>query len=430
MIRHSQHALMNGALELFSMSVNLILIISFLTTDWHDKEGLHRKSFLTMLISSAVMQLGDGLCYIMMQSEGTAFYRACQITSFVSFFLFMFQYYLYLYTYIRQRDRIHPSALYLCGFLSIFGALFWVRSAFSGQILSFQGDFYVRGPLYWYGQMTGGLILLLAILTFARHRRAVPVKDLLIFAAYLVLPVCGAFLHYIVPEIMLLYPSVTLALVIVYVMMNTRDESELRSRAEEDRQRILISRMQPDILLTSIADIRRTLRTDREVARQSVDVFSSYLRENVDALSRDTLVKMNGEIAHLKNFLFLAVRHYGDRLKVCYEIGPSGFSIPASVLQALAEDVVLYVMDKRPEGSQAVITVRTSEPEGKNCYDVELAWTYEPEPDQFEAEDPGGIYSHQACSNLQKIRDTLSKADDAELTAESGRIVISLRRRA
>jgi len=126
---------------------------------------------------------------------------------------------------------------------------------------------------------------------------------------------------------------------------------------------IMLSQIQPHFLYNSLTAIRELCHIDIEKAIETVDEFSSYLRGNLDSLVIKEPILFERELQHVKTYLSIEKKRFGDRLRIIYDIEASNFLIPALTLQPIVENAVKHGVTKRVEGGTVLIKAEESETE-------------------------------------------------------------------
>jgi len=140
-----------------------------------------------------------------------------------------------------------------------------------------------------------------------------------------------------------------------------RKINQLELELMESNISIMLSQIQPHFLYNSLSAIRELCRIDPETAVEAVDEFASYLRGNLDALVIKEPIQFENELRHVKTYLSLEKKRFGDKLNIVYDIRAENFLIPALTLQPIVENAVRHGVTKREEGG--TVTVKSEESE-------------------------------------------------------------------
>lgn len=150
---------------------------------------------------------------------------------------------------------------------------------------------------------------------------------------------------------------------VVYGMKRRSDEAvesqALEKRVLESQTAVMLSQIQPHFLFNILVAIQQLCLKDPEEASRAIAGFAHYLRGNLDSLSGARLIPLERELEHVKAYLTLEeIRN--PALRVRYEIGVSGFSLPPLSVQPLVENAVRHGVARRA-GGKGTVTIRTGE---------------------------------------------------------------------
>lgn len=211
---------------------------------------------------------------------------------------------------------------------------------------------YRRGP--WYPVLLIPPILMMAVNLFLLWKRRKDLSRLQIFAfgSYMLIPAISMvfqMLFYGVYAIVL--GSSIAALVMLMFILNDQAERYYRQEAENSmlRTEIMLSQIQPHFLFNMLGTISH-LCTGAPEAKKAVQMFSRYLRGNIDVLSMESLIPFSREMEHTMLYLELEKLRFGDSLQVSCDLQSTEFLIPTLTLQPLAENAVRYGVRGNADG--------------------------------------------------------------------------------
>ena len=142
---------------------------------------------------------------------------------------------------------------------------------------------------------------------------------------------------------------------------NEKQIDELENELIQNQISIMLSQIQPHFLYNSLTAIRELCLIDPKKAYETVDEFSTYLRGNLDSLSIKKPIPFEKELSHVKTYLSLEKKRFGDNLNIVYDINAFYFTIPALTLQPIVENAVRHGVTKREDGG--TVTISTDETE-------------------------------------------------------------------
>lgn len=117
-----------------------------------------------------------------------------------------------------------------------------------------------------------------------------------------------------------------------------------------ERTAILVSQIQPHFLFNSLIAIKLLCLQDAREAAEALDHFAGYLKGSMNSLKEKNCIRFESELNHVKNYLYLEQKRFGERLKVVYAIEEDDFHIPALTVQPMVENAVRHGICKKVEG--------------------------------------------------------------------------------
>ncbi|HWR22290.1 MAG TPA: histidine kinase [Feifaniaceae bacterium] len=158
---------------------------------------------------------------------------------------------------------------------------------------------------------------------------------------------------------------------------------------------IMLSQIQPHFLYNTLTTIRQLCELDPKEAKDAIGDFSRFLRANMESLTNKAPIPFEQEMSHVRHYLNLERRRFGERLQVEYEIMAQDFSIPPLTLQPIAENAVRHGILRREVGG----TVKICSEETDTSYVV----TVSDDGVGFSSlPDEAGSRSHVGIANVRK----------------------------
>lgn len=140
---------------------------------------------------------------------------------------------------------------------------------------------------------------------------------------------------------------------IIMIMDYKEQEKKLEEQEEElasGRIAVLLSQIQPHFIFNSLSVIETLCRKDTDEAVEALEHFSGYLRESMGALTERKQILFEHELHHVKNYLYMEQKRFGERLQVVYDIQETVFFIPVLTVQPMVENAVRHGICKKIEG--------------------------------------------------------------------------------
>ena len=188
----------------------------------------------------------------------------------------------------------------------------------------------------------------------------------------------------------------------------TRAEN-LEKELAESRISIMLSQLQPHFMYNVLNSIYYLCKRSPEDAREMVDKFSEYLRNNMSFLEKKELIPFGEEYQHVQAYLELERLRFPDTLKVVCDIETMRFRLPPLTVQPLVENAVRHGVTKKKGGGTVTISVR----EAANSFLVKVEDTgcgFDPEHYM----DDGRVHI-----GIRNVRERLDRIVGGTLTIES-----------
>ena len=121
----------------------------------------------------------------------------------------------------------------------------------------------------------------------------------------------------------------------------------------------LESQLNPHFLFNALNTVRALVADDPDEARRAVTLLSSLLRQTL-ATVRSATHSLADELEVVETYLALEALRFGDRLRVEVEAEPDalGLTVPALLVQTLAENAVKHGVARRRDGGTVAVTAR------------------------------------------------------------------------
>jgi LytS/YehU family sensor histidine kinase len=138
--------------------------------------------------------------------------------------------------------------------------------------------------------------------------------------------------------------------------MNYRSRmQEQEVKLAEERMFIMLSQIQPHFIFNVLGSIYHLCDQNPTLAKEAIDQFSTYLRGNLEALSKKNLVSFEEEFKHVSIYLALEKMRFADELDIKYDIQAKDFFVPALSIQPLVENAVKHGIGAKIEGGSVTI---------------------------------------------------------------------------
>lgn len=235
-------------------------------------------------------------------------------------------------------DKICIVALYITVALDIlnwkFGYMFTVSAA--GEYID--SDFEFVGDLAIVVVLATSLAAILQAKDRSHNERFV----LLSFGIF---PTIAYMIGSLTQEYLWIEPAYLLSVMLIYIRIFTTRAKKLAEQKvmlNKQSTALMISQIQPHFLYNVLTTISNLCVTDPEEAEETTVLFSQYLRTNLDSLRNDEPVPFSVELGHIRTYVELEKKRFGDILNVEYAISAQGFNVPSLGLQPIVENSIKH----------------------------------------------------------------------------------------
>ncbi|MBC2889044.1 sensor histidine kinase [Gordonibacter massiliensis (ex Traore et al. 2017)] len=366
----------NVELEVFGGVLSLVLAVCLLVM--RRRGGRLHLLLLAAFLCGAGSQLFDAAAWLVEGDSGPfagAVMRAAVLATFLLDYAQLAVLAQYVASYLAERDRRVPPFLAWVGWgaAAVMAALV-AFNAFVPVFYSFDANNVYLETDLWAVLSEGVMVafLTVGVICVVRSRKSLEPYALGVLVTSLGVILVAYAAQLFAGGIMLTYLAVTLATVLLYLgvqMEQAHAFQEQRLALERSRTDLMISQIQPHFLYNVLTVVHDLVDVDAREAQRAIREFSAYLRANMDALSQAEPVPFAKELEHVRTYVALEQRRFGDRLRWDEDVRTTTFSMPALTVQPLVENAVRHGVTKRREGG----TVRLSTCEVPGGFAVSVA---------------------------------------------------------
>ena len=340
-----------------------------------------RKWIISMEVSCAFLLLCDAMAWGFRGGEGKIAYVMVRVSNFFVFalsdvLLYLFHGYVccYLFGHKKKenaskinRDGIQPAfrikAVYI---IAITGVILSVVSQFTHLYYRIDADNYShRNPAYIISLLLPltGMVLDLSLLT--EYRKKISRQIFISMLSYIALPLAAALITAFYYGISLINLAICISMILMFVAAMAEQNQSLAAREKEAadlRISLMLSQIAPHFIYNTLNSIQNMCDTNPAMAKETLGEFAEYLRGNLDALSEKGMVPFEQELNHIKCYLSIEKKRFGNRLQVAYDIQDTDFLLPALTVQPLVENAVKHGICKKEEGG--IVKISTERGDG------------------------------------------------------------------
>lgn len=238
-----------------------------------------------------------------------------------------------------------------------------IAAQFSRSIYYFTPDnVYHRGPCYPVLLLPPVLLMLGNLAGVLRRRDVLSRRQLTGILIYILLPLCSMLVQMVWYGLLLIVigTSVSAFFLLFFILL---DQMERYKAQQEENLRqqtsILVLQMRPHFIYNTMTSIYYLCGQDAKKAQAVILDFTSYLRQNFTAITKEECIPFSEELEHARAYLAVAKARYEDQLYVEFDTPFTAFRLPPLTLQPLVENAVKHGLS--PELDPLYLSVRTCE---------------------------------------------------------------------
>lgn len=258
----------------------------------------------------------------------------------------------------------------IMGFIA---GLLVIISQFTNLYYSFDSaNFYSREKWHCICLLLGLTQIFIIFSLVLQFRKKMSKRLFFAITVYVALPILASIVLLFYYGLSLVNYAIWVSMVLLFIEyeyeeteMNRKNEKELF----EATIQIMLSQLGPHFIFNALTAIKYLCRTSPEDAIETVECFANYLRGNLDAISGRKTIRFEEELEHIKQYIYIEQKRFGNRVSIIYDLECTEFEIPTLVLQPLVENAVKHGITKRERGG--IITISSRREEG--YYSIKVA---------------------------------------------------------
>lgn len=350
------------AIDVMGMLVGNVLILGLIAEDREDK--INRAMF-RLVFTLIILFFTDLLSSYMEGNPNLVLeIKLVNTSAFVLENILSYCYWSYISKELKLEGKFYRMIDGFClGVLGItavsdlfnwkFGYYFTITSA---------GE-YVDAPLEYVGDLAIIAIFIIALIVIIRNKET-SIKEKLILLSFESFPVAAYIIGGITQEYAWTFPAYLLSVLLIYIRIFSKRGKKLAEQQvllTKQSTALMISQIQPHFLYNVLTTISNLCATDPEEAEETTVLFSQYLRTNLDSLRNEDAVPFSMELGHIKTYVELEKKRFGDKLNVEYDIREVNFKVPSLGLQPIVENSIKHgIRGKNAPGHIKISTEKTN----------------------------------------------------------------------
>lgn len=338
-----------------------------------------KRWMILMQLSCAVLLLNDALAWGFRGGQGTVAYYMVRISNFVVFLysdvlFYLFHRYMCECLFGKQKKGGKRDVRIIAGSLiAIVGMVLVVISQFTGLYYRFDAhNFYHRNPTYYISFLIPMAGMLIDLTLLIQYRKNISQQMFVSMVSYIALPFAGVIVQTFYYGVSLINIAISISMILMFIVAMVEQNQMLAMREKEAadlRISLMLSQIAPHFIYNTLTTIQGLCDKDPALAKETTGQFAKYLRGNLDSLSQNENIPFSRELEHVKCYLSIEKKRFGDRVNVVYDIEEDGFMIPALTLQPIVENAVKHGLCKKDGGG--TVWIHAYETDGTNQIVVE-----------------------------------------------------------
>ena len=272
---------------------------------------------------------------------------------------------------------VKPGGKYLAAWaLTGINAAVYMTAFFSGITFRYSSDaerggHFIAGPLHHTCTVVSALLLAwLFILTMRQFRMRtkreswIPIFVTAVIAGAAAMDFTVAFSE---QPVSFLTIAIVISCVFYYIWLHLQfvREHEDGLRAEQ-RIQLMKTQISPHFLFNTLNTIRAVYSMDPPLADRTLEKFSKYLRQNLDALEQPDLIPFAQEMEHTRLYADIEMLRF-PYIRMEYRIQDEDFVLPGLTVQPLVENAICHGVRNREEG---IVSVSSRREEGFHVVEI------------------------------------------------------------
>ena len=338
-----------------------------------------KRWMILMQLSCAVLLLNDALAWGFRGGQGTVAYYMVRISNFIVFLysdvlFYLFHRYMCECLFGKQKKGGKRDVRIITGSLiAIVGMVLVVISQFTGLYYRFDAhNFYHRNPTYYISFLIPMAGMLIDLTLLIQYRKNISQQMFVSMVSYIALPFVGVVVQTFYYGVSLINIAISISMILMFIVAMVEQNQMLAMREKEAadlRISLMLSQIAPHFIYNTLTTIQGLCDKDPALAKETTGQFAKYLRGNLDSLSQNENIPFSRELEHVKCYLSIEKKRFGDRVNVVYDIEEDGFMIPALTLQPIVENAVKHGLCKKDGGG--TVWIHAYETDGINQIVIE-----------------------------------------------------------
>ena len=346
------------AIDNMGMLIGDILLIGIFAGKNYDK---HNTAMFRMIFSLSALFFFDILTSFM---EGKSRYVVgiIIVNTIAIIFedLLAYTYWTYIRAELQLKDKFVKYADKTALIVTIVSIIFSIVNIRLGIFYTVtEAGEYVDSPYEFLADIAIIIIFVLALFAII-VKSDKRINEKLVLMSFEIFPFAAYMMGSITQAYEWVYPANLMSVLLIYIRIFSNREKKIAEQQvllTQQSTALTISQIQPHFLYNVLTTISNLCATDPEEAEETTVLFAQYLRTNLDSLRNQEPVPFSTELMHIKTYVELEKKRFGDILNVEYDIQEQNFMVPSLGLQPIVENSIKHGI--RGKNAPGHIIIRT-----------------------------------------------------------------------
>ena len=262
----------------------------------------------------------------------------------------------------KEKFKGSPLFLAVTGLLGAYFAV-TVAAQFTDVFYSVTpNNEFVRGRLWALAMAPLTISLLFNIVAAIRRRKKLSKKYYIGLLVYMIPMSVTMLIHMFIQIEVFVVAGLALFALTMYGFIlsdNIEQYSKQQQKIAHQKASIMVLQMRPHFIYNTMTTIYYLCKQNADKAQQVTMDFTSYLRQNFNAIASEDPVPFDDELKHTQSYLAVEKAQHENTLFVEYDTPFTRFRLPPLTLQPLVENAVKHAMN--PNAGPLTISIRTEQ---------------------------------------------------------------------
>lgn len=213
------------AAEAMGILIGLVLLYA---SRFEIKASPRRKQF-TLLVAANLFANGSDMLSWILDGSASAqpFLFAITVCTLIATFLVYVPFCQYVMALASEKHPFSPRHYLPVKIFVLLACLWTIIESFTGALFTLEQGVYVSGDLYHAYLIVNVLFMLYVVIDIIHCAKYFDPHDFWVLFSYLFLPFCAMILNFYIPDYSFTYPAMSIALLIIYIMLQSNTERTL-----------------------------------------------------------------------------------------------------------------------------------------------------------------------------------------------------------